>query len=80
MIGGVSMSKILTELPCEFCKMICPGMDLYVDITSMYSAEDICERSIILVCKNEDLCKYIRFNKDKCEGIPECLTKGIQYR
>ena len=56
------MSKVINELPCEFCKMDCPGMDLSVKDDILYAGDKIYDRAITLECKNESLCKHIREN------------------
>ena len=56
------MSIELNQLPCEFCKRDCPGMDLDVDSMKMRSTSNgkIVDQIIILRCRNEELCKYLR--------------------
>lgn len=58
------MSKVINELPCEFCKADCPAMDLVVKADVVYVNNEIYDRVITLECNNESLCRYIR---KRCE-------------
>lgn len=68
-IGGRSMSKIINELPCEYCEVDCPGLDLEVKVDTLYTDTKIYDRVITLECKNESLCKYIRENNTPLGSI-----------